>query len=381
MALHVTEWLDADLAAEDVTHGTASWVNQICTVVTSSSPSHYLISASWAGTGSFGVPADATILGLEVDIRRRVASAGKNVTDESVIVTVDSVASTDNHASADAWGATFVRATYGGQTDLWGLTITPATADSLVVSLAIQSSDTLTVAAQVYGDGTTSVGFFRARYWYETSDGGDDDDDELIPLLVEDEMSIRPSSPMAAGLYVDAQTSDPYLCAVGSNAAVRVATVVTLTTTAAHGYTADDIGKPIDVVGIDNTALNGTFALVSVPGPTTLTYATAASGSVTSGNGTVALYPVIELRNGTKLRLAHNISGSGTGGYVTLYSANATRGAQACVQVPHSGDGQSIKSTAQTASYESVYKNCGRYVIIKPTITDMTHTISYEEQV
>jgi DNA-binding beta-propeller fold protein YncE len=68
-----------------------------------------------------------------------------------------------------------------------------------------------------------------------------------------------------------------------TNGAVRLANVVTITTTAAHGFA---VGQTVTVSGVTDSTFFGSFAIVSVPTATTFTYAqTAADAS--SGGGTV----------------------------------------------------------------------------------------------
>ena len=62
----------------------------------------------------------------------------------------------------------------------------------------------------------------------------------------------------------------------------RTGTLVTITTAAAHGYAAGDSAV---IAAVTNTAVNGTFTLVSASG-STLTYNTVSSGTIASGADT-----------------------------------------------------------------------------------------------
>jgi len=62
----------------------------------------------------------------------------------------------------------------------------------------------------------------------------------------------------------------------------RTGTLVTITTSAAHGFAAGDSAT---IAAVTNTAVNGTFTLVSASG-STLTYNTVASGTIASGADT-----------------------------------------------------------------------------------------------
>ena len=59
----------------------------------------------------------------------------------------------------------------------------------------------------------------------------------------------------------------------------RTSSTATLTTSAAHGFEA---GDEVVVADLTNTALNGTYTIVSVPTTTTFTYTTTTSGTIAS---------------------------------------------------------------------------------------------------
>jgi hypothetical protein len=69
----------------------------------------------------------------------------------------------------------------------------------------------------------------------------------------------------------------------------RTSSTATLTTSTAHGFR---VGDQVTVAGLTNTALNGTYTIATVPLPTTFTYTTATSGSISSSadTGTAAVY-------------------------------------------------------------------------------------------
>ncbi len=69
-----------------------------------------------------------------------------------------------------------------------------------------------------------------------------------------------------------------------SNGAVRKTNVVTITTTAAHGFT---VGQSVTIAGVSDTSFNGTFAIASVPSSSTFTYAQTGPDA-SSGGGTAA---------------------------------------------------------------------------------------------
>jgi len=108
-------------------------------------------------------------------------------------------------------------------------------------------------------------------------------------------------SPTAAAVQLNqtlqmasAVTNAPSLMIVASNGAVRTSNVVTITTTAAHGFA---VGQNVTIQGVSDSSFIGTFVIQSVPSPTTLTYNQTAADA-TSGGGTIPHNAVIWQVNG-----------------------------------------------------------------------------------
>ena len=90
--------------------------------------------------------------------------------------------------------------------------------------------------------------------------------------------------PGAAPTVAD-NTETAVTLAASPNGAVRSSNVVTITTTAAHGYLP---GQTVVIAGVTDTSFNGTFAMAAVPSSTSFTYSqTGANAS--SGGGTATL--------------------------------------------------------------------------------------------
>ncbi|MGH9814593.1 MAG: beta strand repeat-containing protein [Candidatus Acidiferrales bacterium] len=105
----------------------------------------------------------------------------------------------------------------------------------------------------------------------------------------------------------------PSLMIAASNGAVRTSNVVTITTTAAHGFA---VGQFVTIQGVTDSSFLGTFAIASVPSPTTFTYAQNGSDA-SSGGGTIPQNNVRWQVNGTE-------GGSAATGTITptgLYTA------------------------------------------------------------
>jgi len=94
-------------------------------------------------------------------------------------------------------------------------------------------------------------------------------------------ISLSGTGILGASLTWDA----PMLTAIASsNGAVRSGNVVTITTTSAHGFIAQ---QTVTVSGVSNNTFNGTFVVATVPSATTFTYAQTGSDAASGGGGVV----------------------------------------------------------------------------------------------
>ncbi len=110
-------------------------------------------------------------------------------------------------------------------------------------------------------------------------------------------------------------TGAPNLSIATSNGAVRNNNVVTVTTTAAHGFA---VGNIVTLSGVSDTSFIGTFTIASVPSSTTFTF-NQTGVNASSGGGTIPHTAVVWQVNGTA-------GGSSTTGTITtngLYTAPA----------------------------------------------------------
>jgi hypothetical protein len=84
----------------------------------------------------FAIPVEMEILGIEVDINRMSTSA--NVYDNAVRLVKDGTTTGENKAIVTtSWPTTFATTTYGGPTNLWGTSWTPADINSLDFGVAL----------------------------------------------------------------------------------------------------------------------------------------------------------------------------------------------------------------------------------------------------
>jgi hypothetical protein len=75
----------------------------------------------------FSIPSNATIVGIQVTIRRKSSSnaGGNSISDVTVSLIKDGLMTVANKASAADWGTSFGTASYGSASDLWEASWTP----------------------------------------------------------------------------------------------------------------------------------------------------------------------------------------------------------------------------------------------------------------
>ncbi len=97
--------------------------------------SHYLEGTLY----TFNIPADAAIVGIEVMVNRYANPPSTSISDYELRVLKAGVPEGDNKAVATPWPNTLTPATYGGPTDLWGTTWTPADINSSNFGVALSA--------------------------------------------------------------------------------------------------------------------------------------------------------------------------------------------------------------------------------------------------
>lgn len=109
----------SNASADDNNNAVASTVLSIM----GSAQSNYLKAT---GLG-FAIPSHATICGVSVEVRKRATGvdASNHITDAIVRLVKAGVISGDNKATSSYWTETEQLYTYGGSSDLWGVTLTP----------------------------------------------------------------------------------------------------------------------------------------------------------------------------------------------------------------------------------------------------------------
>ena len=137
------EWLEVDVVgagatdtgavspgtiSEDTSVGTEAWNpggDDITIGASTTAVSYYNKCTNFATF--YTIPTTATIDGIEVTIRKSADHQTDGATDNEVrLVKADDTYTTENKAKAGAWATSPTIYTYGGSSDLWGETWTPA---------------------------------------------------------------------------------------------------------------------------------------------------------------------------------------------------------------------------------------------------------------
>jgi hypothetical protein len=85
-------------------------------------------------------------------------------------------------------------------------------------------------------------------------------------------------------------------------------TEVTITTTAAHGFS---VGQTVQISGVDNSSFDGSFDIDSVPNSTTFTYFQTGAVGETSGGGTASVAAALGLERGGNIVTARTTAAHG----------------------------------------------------------------------
>lgn len=102
----------------------------------SSKTTHYLKATNFG----FSIPSEATIVGIKVEFERKEQSSDHNIQDSSIRLVKGGVISGSDLQTDTEWPVTEAYAAYGSsETELWGLTWTPADINSSSFGVAISA--------------------------------------------------------------------------------------------------------------------------------------------------------------------------------------------------------------------------------------------------
>jgi Tfp pilus assembly protein PilX len=150
-------FLDVDNTSETENAGAGSgWTNS--SNITSSNGSDATATISGSGSSAnlnsssynFDIPSNATITGIRARIER-AASASSSLSDRDVLLLRNGSAAGSDYAASGTWGTSDSTITYGGSTDLWGTTWTPADVNDsdFGLRLRVQNSNSSSRTASV----------------------------------------------------------------------------------------------------------------------------------------------------------------------------------------------------------------------------------------
>lgn len=158
----------AGAGANDSSFGTTAWTNPGNVIADDASEANAVLSAAssqYLKTSSHGftIPTGATIAGIKVEVERSIGGAGSGTLYDSRvrIVKGGTVGATDK-ASGTAWAGSAV-VEYGGATDLWGETWTPADINAGNFGMAFSARHEGAI-----GSLNATIDFIRITVYYTT---------------------------------------------------------------------------------------------------------------------------------------------------------------------------------------------------------------------
>lgn len=97
--------------------------------------------ASFSGFG-FAIPGNALITGVELNVMQKVTSPGGGIHDSVLTLAFNNVAIGNNYANPNNWSDSAQTQTYGGSTDTWGNTLSPAQVNDSNFGILYQLTNT-----------------------------------------------------------------------------------------------------------------------------------------------------------------------------------------------------------------------------------------------
>jgi len=173
LAVVTTPVRDAGTGANVTGVGTVAWSNPgnvisndntYATVAVNNSTSNYLQATNYG----FSIPTEATITGITVTIGRYgTTGGGQDIRDNVVkLIKAGSVVGTNLAVTTTDWTGTETAVVYGGTTNLWGITLTPAdiNASDFGVALAVNSTNSRTASIDYMQISVTYNGTYLSQF-------------------------------------------------------------------------------------------------------------------------------------------------------------------------------------------------------------------------
>ncbi|MDP3999193.1 MAG: dockerin type I domain-containing protein [bacterium] len=196
-ALASTASTSPTTVTNDTATGTIAWVDldnattssntYASTTLAVSEVSNYLVAANFG----FSIPADATIIGIAVDVEKSKDGPG-NIQDGDARIVKKSAIGSNDKSLADNWPTTDTTSTYGGFEDLWGETWTADDINSANFGFAISAKETGVDSANAHIDQVRIKVYYRQamplgtyRVQIDATHNGNEAHENLAFTLVE----------------------------------------------------------------------------------------------------------------------------------------------------------------------------------------------------
>lgn len=155
----------------------------------------------------FNIPSDATIQGVKVEVKKRRGQAGYTITDEHAYVLKAGLPVSTNYADTSTnWPSSFTYVTYGGPTDMWGLTLTPSDVNATNFGFSIAGQNNGAAASSGF-----EIDHIRMTVFYNVRNirlsWGSGSDTETSTKMLQYQLKVGTGS--NASNIVSAKTSSP----------------------------------------------------------------------------------------------------------------------------------------------------------------------------
>jgi hypothetical protein len=248
---------------------------------------HYLKATNYG----FSIPTNATVTGVKVEIER-VTFGATDVRDHEVKLVKGGSVVGDNHASGTNWSLTEAYYGYGGATDLWGTTFTPAEINN--------SGFGMVLSVENVGGGGPAVDHIRITVYYT-----------LTTLAITARVFASDNTTVRATLFdntasgVDSSWDESGTAHGGSTRRQGVAALAASYTTIANDYLVVEVGfRSLGGAGTAALSYGGSAADYLL-----------ASGDTATGHGWVELSTGITLASGAPDAVIYDVANANTDVY------------------------------------------------------------------
>jgi len=156
---------------------------------------------------TFALPSNVTVTGITVSFNKYATTTNPSnfVKDFAVNLTVGGVTVGSNLANPNNWSSTSTSFTYGGSTNLWGTSWTPAQVNASTFGVVIQSQN----SNVVLGGSTANVQDVRVTVNYTTPGGVSGNASATVQLALNGSAVGLPSTELLTGSVVGYTTGGP----------------------------------------------------------------------------------------------------------------------------------------------------------------------------